>query len=253
MVVVVESCGLNSTFVLNGPDAEFVGSGDLHDVSFDYMKVSAPFIVDLASLGGTVDSNACDHILHVFPSDELEDSFHTSTPVVSMIIVVSIFMFAVLVFLVYDFVVTRRQNKVQNRANRTGAIVEQFFPDRIREQLFSSAQPKTKSNDLARSTFHERKKSRRPSASVESIGSFIQESAEGDAVVKKSSKAIADLYPAATIMFAEIPAFTAWSSIREPTHIFMLLEAIFQAFDEIAKKRHVFKVETVADCYVAAW
>jgi class 3 adenylate cyclase len=33
--------------------------------------------------------------------------------------------------------------------------------------------------------------------------------------------------------------------------VFLLLETLFHAFDEIAKKRKVFKVETVGDCYVA--
>ena len=52
-------------------------------------------------------------------------------------------------------------------------------------------------------------------------------------------------------MFADIVGFTAWSSTREPSQVFMLLETIFGAFDEIARKRRVFKVETVGDCYVA--
>jgi hypothetical protein len=30
-----------------------------------------------------------------------------------------------------------------------------------------------------------------------------------------------------------------------------LLENIYQAFDEIARRRRVFKVETIGDCYVA--
>jgi class 3 adenylate cyclase len=33
--------------------------------------------------------------------------------------------------------------------------------------------------------------------------------------------------------------------------VFTLLETIYAAFDDIAKKRRVFKVETVGDCYVA--
>jgi class 3 adenylate cyclase len=33
--------------------------------------------------------------------------------------------------------------------------------------------------------------------------------------------------------------------------VFTLLETIYAAFDEIARKRRVFKVETVGDCYVA--
>jgi hypothetical protein len=37
----------------------------------------------------------------------------------------------------------------------------------------------------------------------------------------------------------------AWSSVREPTQVFQLLETIYHAFDEIARRRRVFKVETV--------
>lgn len=50
---------------------------------------------------------------------------------------------------------------------------------------------------------------------------------------------------------ADIAGFTAWSSVREPSQVFTLLETVYHAFDLIAKKRHVFKVETVGDCYVA--
>ena len=52
-------------------------------------------------------------------------------------------------------------------------------------------------------------------------------------------------------MFADIAGFTAWSSVREPSQVFTLLETIYRAFDHIAKRRKVFKVETVGDCYVA--
>ena len=44
--------------------------------------------------------------------------------------------------------------------------------------------------------------------------------------------------------------FTAWSSTREPTQVFTLLETIYNEFDRVAKLRKVFKVETVGDCYV---
>ena len=46
--------------------------------------------------------------------------------------------------------------------------------------------------------------------------------------------------------------FTAWSSVRDPTQVFTLLEGIYNAFDRVAKRRGVFKVETIGDCYVAA-
>jgi hypothetical protein len=52
-------------------------------------------------------------------------------------------------------------------------------------------------------------------------------------------------------MSAVISGFTAWSSVREPSQVFTLLEQIYNSFDAIAKKRRI-KVETIGDCYVAA-
>ena len=52
-------------------------------------------------------------------------------------------------------------------------------------------------------------------------------------------------------MFGDIVGFTAWSSVREPAQVFTLLETLFAAFDAIAVRRRIFKVETVGDCYVA--
>jgi class 3 adenylate cyclase len=52
-------------------------------------------------------------------------------------------------------------------------------------------------------------------------------------------------------MFADIVGFTAWSSVREPSQVFALLETVYQVFDDIARQHGVFKVETVGDCYVA--
>ena len=62
---------------------------------------------------------------------------------------------------------------------------------------------------------------------------------------------IADLFPHCTVMFADISGFTAWSSTREPAQVFILLQTVYQCFDLIAKKRQVFKVETIGDSYIA--
>ncbi|KAG7366318.1 adenylate/guanylate cyclase [Nitzschia inconspicua] len=62
---------------------------------------------------------------------------------------------------------------------------------------------------------------------------------------------IASFYPATTVLFADIEGFTAWSSTREPVQVFRLLECVYGAFDGIARRRNIFKVETVGDCYVA--
>ena len=41
------------------------------------------------------------------------------------------------------------------------------------------------------------------------------------------SKPIADLFLETTVLFADIAGFTAWSSAREPSSVFRLLEHIY--------------------------
>jgi hypothetical protein len=52
-------------------------------------------------------------------------------------------------------------------------------------------------------------------------------------------------------MFFSRSRAAAWSSTREPSQVFVLLETIYGHFDKVAKRRRVFKVETVGDCYVS--
>jgi class 3 adenylate cyclase len=98
------------------------------------------------------------------------------------------------------------------------------------------------------------------------------------------TRPIVDFLPKATIMFADISGFTAWASTREPvsetpvkvstlsistasfltyfnlllsflahvwSQVFLLIETVYGSFDALAKRRGVFKVETIGDCYVA--
>ena len=81
------------------------------------------------------------------------------------------------------------------------------------------------------------------------LKTFLSKSGTTDATFL--AKPMADLFLETTVMFADISGFTAWSSVREPTQVFILLENIYGAFDKIAKKRAIYKVETVGDCYVS--
>lgn len=45
--------------------------------------------------------------------------------------------------------------------------------------------------------------------------------------------------------FADLVGFTKWSSTRSPEEVFLLLETIYGAFDQIADRRKVFKIETM--------
>lgn len=60
-----------------------------------------------------------------------------------------------------------------------------------------------------------------------------------------NQKPIADFYPSTTVFFADIVGFSSFASEREPRHVFKLLQTTFFHFDKIAKKRNVFKVDTL--------
>jgi class 3 adenylate cyclase len=66
--------------------------------------------------------------------------------------------------------------------------------------------------------------------------------------VVRAAKPIADFFPHTTVLFEDVSGFTAWSSVREPAQVFVLLETLYAAFDKVATKRKVFKVKTIGDC-----
>jgi hypothetical protein len=84
---------------------------------------------------------------------------------------------------------------------------------------------------------------------------ILEDGSEGDEderlIRSTQKKPIADFFAQATIFFADLVGFTAWSSVREPSQVFRLLETLYNGFDIIARRRGVFKVETIGDCYMA--
>ena len=60
---------------------------------------------------------------------------------------------------------------------------------------------------------------------------------------------IAREYDNTTVFFGDLAGFTKWSASRTPEQVFELLELLYRTFDRLAKRRGVFKVETIGDCY----
>ena len=139
------------------------------------------------------------------------------------------FVLVAVVFLIYDLLVQHRNEKIVVTAARSNAIVSSMFPDAIRDRLLHQNDAQSKQGHLK---------------------SYLM-NGEGDGTGSMSSKPLADLFLETTVLFADISGFTAWSSVRDPTQVFSLLESVYKAFDAIANRRRVFKVETVGDCYVA--
>jgi hypothetical protein len=129
-------------------------------------------------------------------------------------------------------------------ATKSHAIVSSLYPSNVRDQLMAEVDTDHNKNRGAKNAFLKRDTNNAAASNPENGCFATSESIFG-------SKPIAELYPATTIMFADLTGFTAWSSVREPQQVFILLETIYHAFDTIAKRRRIFKVETVGDCYVA--
>jgi Adenylate and Guanylate cyclase catalytic domain len=179
----------------------------------------------------------CSYRFSVYSTAELHGQYLTSQPWLYAGVVIIIFLVTSGVFAVYDSLVRRRQNKIMKSAKQTDDIVTSLFPHNVRGRLFQHDQETSAlvGTNLRSDTDYSNKVlghvSRRP--------------------LYGGTSPIADLFPSCTVIFIDISNFTPWSSEREPSQVFALLEALYHAFDVIAEQLGVFKVETIGDSYVA--
>ncbi|WP_342361615.1 adenylate/guanylate cyclase domain-containing protein [Terrarubrum flagellatum] len=68
--------------------------------------------------------------------------------------------------------------------------------------------------------------------------------------LKLSSSAIADSYPAATVLFADIVGFTPLSRKIGASELVRLLDQMFSRFDALAARHGLEKIKTIGDCYM---
>ena len=116
--------------------------------------------------------------------------------------------------------VERRQKIVMKSAEQSGKLVSSLYPKEVREKLYEEQERALKDSNVKK-TFNSK------------------------AIEAGSKAAIAQLYPNATIIFADLVGFTKWSATRTPTEVFQLLETLYGAFDAIANRRRVYKIETI--------
>ena len=295
VVVIRNTCGQAYTYHIDGAEPTFVGPSDYHDPKYDNnVKITSFPLMDESSYWTSSSESTfvhnqsdwneegheaqrhCAYRFLVYPSETFEAEFKTTNPSVSACVVACIFVFTIAAFLVYDFLVEKRQSVVLKVATRSNAIINALYPSMFRERVFQDSEtgknrvlrrmwtlddavrmvciphreesnhtlaqsaPKTNLKPLVRSN---------PKLRLKSFLSGDPISA--DTLVEDDSEPIAELFTDTTIMFGDIAGFTAWSSEREPTQVFLLLETIYRAFDTVAHRLGVFKVETIGDCYVA--
>jgi hypothetical protein len=160
---VADNCGINNTYIIEGDEAKFIGTGDLHERRYDSMVHIFEFSLD-------ANSSYCHHNIHIFPTMALQESFRTNKPFLYAAITCILFSFSGVVFLLYDWFVGTRQQNTEEKANKSAGILQQLFPEKVAERLFEPTREST-----------------RAVLSAPEIG-------DGEAPT------IAELYPAATVL-----------------------------------------------------
>ena len=227
IMVIRNTCGQEFTVQVNGPEIEYLGAEDLHDWRHDALEIQDNFTVTFT------DIEDCHYTIHIFPSDEFREQFENVGPIIYAGFVVFVFVLTAGVFVLYDWLSERRTGVVMASATRSNAIVSSLFPAAVRERLMT--------RDSGDHT-------------TGSDGGVGSEEVDGMMMTQEeilNTKPIADLFTDCTVLFSDICGFTAWSSEREPSEVFTLLEYVYNSFDRIARRMDVFKVETIGDCYLA--
>ncbi|NWG30350.1 MAG: adenylate/guanylate cyclase domain-containing protein [Rhodocyclaceae bacterium] len=70
--------------------------------------------------------------------------------------------------------------------------------------------------------------------------------------LKHGEANIADGFPDATVMFADLVDFTRIASNMPPEQVFGMLNGIFSAFDDLCERYGLEKIKTIGDAYMAA-
>ena len=177
--VVRDSCGSVMTWELRGPTPHFVGNSDTHDISYEKYGRTA----SIEKIPEGVSEDYCYHELTIFPSDEFRKSYNNNKDIIYTSVVAVSFLFTFAIFAVYDILTNQRQRKTMEAAIRTNRIVSSLFPAAVRARLIEGQ------SDTANSS------------SETSKGKNTSTTTDGDD--KATAAPIADLFPEATIMFAE--------------------------------------------------
>jgi adenylate cyclase len=70
--------------------------------------------------------------------------------------------------------------------------------------------------------------------------------------LKDSPQTIADQFPAASVLFADVVDFTPRSERLAPAEVVGMLDRLFGHFDTLAERYGLEKIKTIGDCYMVA-
>ena len=251
LMVVVSSdggeCQASSlSFAVTGEFVVFVGEGDLHQEGYNHMMVSTMlthFMEQESSdyyTGVPVNTDHCPWEITVYATQDMEDAFYTMLPLYLVLGGLLIFLWTCAIFMLYDWLVEKRQQKVMAMAIKSDQIVAQLFPANFRDALYrqDSNRKKSKKEELGPPTGD--RKDMMAGWNADIVESFKR---SVGANLSGANEPMARLYPKCTVFFADIAGFTSWSSARTPAQVFTLLETTWKAFDKVGTNSSCISME----------
>jgi hypothetical protein len=225
--------GQKATYRIDGGEAAFLGTGDLHDSKYDYLERELDVASSIEDYAGPetrsfsavdLQNDFINYQLRIYPTEDFRYIYVTGSARDEALVIGGVFCLAAVIFLMYDYCVMRRQRIVLDRAVRSTAVVSSLFPENIRDRILNEDENENENKANAKKV-------------------AFRQSPRNKTTQSASGPPIADKFPDTTVFFADLAGFTKWSSAREPEQVFQLLEAMFKQFDALALRRGVFKVE----------
>lgn len=256
-VVVDDGCGKKATYSIDGPKAHFLGRGDRHEIRYSEQKLvssvirgaDGPYSRYIGTTSCQVEYQNCpklmklvdsyirrphvkwnQYTISIYPSTLIEGVYASQKHIIYASAIGVIIASTAILLLFYDCIVIRHQRKLIYVARQTTALISSLFPKEVQRRIIEERSGK----ELLKTKVLEEVLEDDDKAQLRNIVDAYED-----------VRSIADYFPSATIFFADIVGFTTWSSTRDPCQVFQLLETVYQEFDLIAKRRGVFKVETV--------
>jgi len=203
VVVMKDTCGGMFSYQIDGAMAVFLGYGDHHDNKYNHLEERSFFSPGQEDLKVSDNHEHCEYFLHIYPSQELEDDYTTNKPLLYTCLIMLVFLGTVLVFVLYDYFVNLRNQKVTLAAKKSNAVVKSLFPKNVRDRLMQDIE-----EQIAAGEKTGKKSAMFGAVAKAELKNFLDHNIENSGLAVFDTKPIADLFPNTTVMFGTIFEFT---------------------------------------------
>lgn len=141
LVQLESSCEQDETlwFQVDGPQVteQFHNTGNNYQGLYGDVAITSPLgdQINTPELIEQGVSSICLYTLTVYPTQEFEEEYESKRPLQLALVVVGVFIITVLLFFVFDVIMTRQRNKVMDTAQKQNAIVSSLFPKNIQAKM----------------------------------------------------------------------------------------------------------------------